>query len=80
MKKLILTSAFLIASFATPVFAQDCASIIKEFDSAVEQSKATPDAKTKAIDLRMKGEKQLADGDENSCVATLATALKTLDN
>jgi len=78
MKKLLLTSSILFTMLATPAFAQDCATMIKEFDATIEKSKVVPESKAKAIELRMQGVKQQTEGNEDACKTALTAAFDAL--
>ena len=79
MKKSIFAAAALITLLATPAFAEgDCAAMIAKLDAGIEASKAADDVKMKLLEMREKGAKQQAAGDEKSCQATVAGALNML--
>lgn len=80
MKKLLLTTSILLATFATPALAEGCSKMIATFDSTVSNSNASDEVKMKALELRDQGAKQHAADDEKACQESLAAALQKLNS
>lgn len=78
MKKLLLASSIVFATFATPALAEDCSKMIAEFDTAIQASSVSDAHKMKALEMREQGAKQQAAGDDKSCTEVLAAAMQVL--
>ncbi len=79
MKKTLLATSLILFAFATPSLAgQDCTAMLTKIDASLETTKAADDAKAKIMQLRDKGAKAQAAGDEKTCSASAKSALEML--
>ncbi|WP_119268342.1 hypothetical protein [Taklimakanibacter deserti] len=76
MKKALIIASFL--ALATPAFANQCPTLMNQFDEAMKTTKADDATKAQAMELYNKGKAEHDSGDHAASVADLNAALKLI--